>query len=79
MNADQLPPNPDDGVGAVMKRHRNTRGVRYRELFLIGGNPVRGTWNTTMGLNDPYGTGDTCPPALVAKLDLTAIQASSRR
>jgi hypothetical protein len=41
--------------------------VRYLELFLIGGNPVRGACYDTMGLNDPYSASDTCPPALVVE------------
>jgi hypothetical protein len=31
---------PDDGAGATLKRFDNTRGTRYSEVFLIGGDPV---------------------------------------
>jgi len=56
---------PHDDEGAQLMRFEGTRGQRYTEIFLIGGNVLphhltAGIYNT-IGLNDPDGTGDTCP------------------
>jgi hypothetical protein len=56
---------PEDDAGAKLMRFENVRGQRYTEIFLIGGHAIihdlnAGVYNT-IGLNDPNGTGDTCP------------------
>ena len=54
-------------------RWKDLRGVRYMEVFLIGSKPVDGLikgacYNTT-GLNTSGKSSDSCPQALVDKLD----------
>ena len=56
---------PHDDAGVKLMRFENVRGLRYTEIFLIGGNVlhlVGGIYNT-VGLNSPNGEGDTCPQA----------------
>jgi len=60
---------PPDDQGAKLMRFENVRGRRYTEIFLIGGHAITyhlvcGIYNT-IGMNDPAGTGDTCPPAVL--------------
>src|SRR3954452_9160042 len=64
---------PADDVGARKQRRDGIRGGRYGEIFLIGsdaatGRLVGGVYNTT-GLNDPIGTGDSCPQELWDRID----------
>ena len=65
---------PQDDQGAKLMRFENVRGQRYTEIFLIGGHAIThhlvgGVYNT-IGLNDPTGTGDTSPQALLDKVDV---------
>ena len=69
---------PQDDVGAELMRFENVRGQRYTEIFLIGGHAIThhlvgGVYNT-IGLNDPGGTGDTCPQALLDKIDVDELK-----
>src|SRR5262245_66622548 len=59
-------------------RFDGTRGQRYTDIFLIGGHAIThdliaGIYNT-VGLNDPDGTGDTTPQALLDKIEEDALQ-----
>ena len=77
---------PHDDEGATLMRFENIRGQRYTEIFLIGGHAithhlVAGVYNT-IGMNDPAGTGDTCPQDVLDKIDvedLTEEVRSARR
>jgi hypothetical protein len=65
---------PSDDVGATLKRTNGVRGQRYGEIILVGSDPGTGrqvgsVYNTT-GLNDPTGTGDSCPQALWDRIDV---------
>ena len=63
---------PKDDVGAQLMRFENIRGQRYTEIFIIGGSPIHlvgGVYNT-VGLNDPDGTGDTCPQEILDDVDV---------
>jgi hypothetical protein len=71
----KLPPDDD---GAKLIRFENVRGQRYTEIFLIGGHAIThhlvgGVYNT-IGLNDPGGTGDTSPQALLDKIDVDELK-----
>jgi len=55
-------------------RFEDIRGQRYTEIFLIGGHAIThhlvgGIYNT-IGMNDRAGTGDTCPQAVLDKIDI---------
>lgn len=68
---------PQDDAGAKLMRFEGGHGRRYTEIFLIGGDAaagqlVAGVYNT-VGLNDPGGTGDTSPQALVDHVDVHAV------
>ncbi len=59
-------------------RFEGVRGHRYTKVFLIGGHAIThhlvgGVYNT-LGLNDPNGTGDTSPQALLDKVDEDALK-----
>ena len=65
---------PQDDTDAKLMRFENVRGQRYTEIFLIGGHAITGklvggVYNT-IGLNDPTGTGDTSPQAILDKVDV---------
>ena len=69
---------PQDDADAQLMRFEGSRGGRYTEIFLIGGDAaagqlVAGVYNTA-GLNDPGRTGDTSPQALVDHLDVDAVK-----
>ncbi|MGA9161702.1 MAG: hypothetical protein WB297_12680 [Actinomycetota bacterium] len=69
---------PQDDAGATLMRFDGVRGQRYTEIFLIGGHAIiadinAGVYNT-IGLNDPDGTGDTTPQALLDKVDVDALK-----
>jgi hypothetical protein len=69
---------PQDDAGAKLMRFAGTRAHRYTEIFLIGGDVaanqlVAGVYNTA-GLNDPGGTGDSSPQALVDHVDVDAVK-----
>lgn len=68
---------PHDDVGASLVRFENVRGQRYSEIFLIGGHAitgklVAGVYNT-VGLNNPTGTGDSCPQAVLNRVDVDSL------
>jgi len=68
---------PHDDIGATLMRFDNIRGQRYTEIFLIGGHAIihdinAGIYNTA-GLNDPGGTGDTTPQAMLDQVDVDAL------
>jgi hypothetical protein len=66
---------PKDDAGATQMRFEGIRGQRYTEIFIIGGSVlhlVGGVYNT-IGLNDPDRTGDTCPQAVLNKVDVDAL------
>ena len=68
---------PHDDADAQLMRFDNICGQRYTEIFLIGGHPIiadinAGIYNT-IGLNDPDGTGDTTPQAVLDQVDLDAL------
>ncbi len=69
---------PHDDAGAQLMRFENVRGQRYTEIFLIGGHAIvadinAGVYNT-IGLNDPEGTGDTSPQAVLEQVDVDALK-----
>lgn len=69
---------PQDDADPKLMRFEGNRGNRYTEIFLIGGDAaagqlVAGVYNTA-GLNDPGGTGDTSPQALVDHVDVDALK-----
>jgi hypothetical protein len=69
---------PHDDEGAKLMRFENIRGKRYTEIFLIGGHAIihdinAGIYNT-IGLNDPDGTGDTTPQAVLDGVDVDALK-----
>jgi hypothetical protein len=69
---------PPDDEGAKLVRFENVRGQRYTEIFLIGGHVltrhlVGGVYNT-LGMNDPDGTGDTCPQEILDRVDVDALE-----
>src|SRR5215211_4577324 len=52
----------------------DVRGERYTEIFIIGGNAITkhlvgGVYNT-VGLNGANGAGDSCPQAVLDKVDV---------
>lgn len=69
---------PHDDIGAALMRFEKVRGQRYTEIFLIGGHVITGklvaaVYNT-IGLNDPTGTGDSCPQPILDKVDVDALK-----
>ena len=69
---------PHDDIGASLMRFEDVRGQRYTEIFLIGGHAITGklvggVYNT-IGLNDPAGTGDTSPQAVLDKVDVDVLK-----
>ena len=67
---------PKDDADVTLMRFDGVRGQRYTEIFLIApaetGELVGSIYNT-IGLNDPDGSGDTCPQPLLDKLDMQAL------
>src|ERR1022692_4381935 len=65
---------PQDDEGAKLMRFEDVRGQRYTEIFLIGGHAIThhlvGGGYNTIGMNDPAGTGDPRPQAVLAKVDV---------
>ena len=69
---------PQDDTGAKLMRFEGIRGQRYTEIFLIDadqstGQLIGGIYNT-VGLNDPDGTGDTTPQAVLDRIDVNALK-----
>ena len=65
---------PKDGADAKLNTFKDTYGHRYTEMFLIGGNAITknlaaNVYNT-WGLNGSDTTGDSCPAALLDKVDV---------
>jgi hypothetical protein len=69
---------PDDGKDAKVMRFDGLRGMRYCEVFLIGGDAVTRNLNAnfynTTNLNNAANPRDTCPAALWAKVDAEALK-----
>jgi hypothetical protein len=69
---------PNDGAGAKLLTERGVRGQRYTEMFLIGGNAITKALEAnvynTMGLNGGPTTGDSCPAALLDKVDVKSVK-----
>jgi hypothetical protein len=68
---------PHDDANAKLMRFEDICGQRYTEIFLIGGHAIihdinAGIYNT-IGLNDPDGTGDTTPQAVLDQVDIDAL------
>mgnify|MGYP006344471363 CR=1 FL=1 len=65
---------PDDGADAKPFTFKDTRGHRYTEMFLIGGNAITKNLEAnvynTWGLNGSDTTRDSSPPALLDKIDV---------
>jgi hypothetical protein len=69
---------PSDADKAVVKRFDNLRGMRYCEVFLIGGtifpkNLQAAFYNTT-DLNNAANPRNTCPADLWAKVDADSLK-----
>jgi len=64
---------PSDGDQTVVKRFDDLRGVRYCEVFLVGGTiwpkDLQAAFYNTTDLNDVVSPRDTCPTDLWAKVD----------
>ena len=65
---------PPDGADAKLNTFKETYGHRYTEMFLIGGNAITKNLEAnvynTWGLNGSDTTGDSCPAALLDKIDV---------
>jgi len=64
---------PSDADKAVVKRFTNLRGMRYCEVFLIGGTifpkDLQAAFYNTTDLNNAANPRDTCPADMWAKVD----------
>jgi hypothetical protein len=69
---------PPDDTDAKLMRVDGIRGQRYTEIFLIGGHAIIGDLKagvySTVGLNDPDGTGDSTPQAIIDNVDVDALK-----
>ncbi len=69
---------PNDGANAKLNTFKNTYGHRYTEMFLIGGNAITKNLEAnvynTWGLNGGDTTGDSCPAALLDKVDVKSVK-----
>jgi hypothetical protein len=69
---------PNDGADAKPFTFKDVRGHRYTEMFLIGGNAItkdlKANVYNTWGLNGGATTGDSCPAALLDKVDVKAVK-----
>jgi len=69
---------PNDGADAKQFTFKDTRGHRYTEMFLIGGNAItkdlKANVYNTWGLNGGATTGDSCPAALLDKVDIKSVK-----
>jgi hypothetical protein len=69
---------PNDGADAKLYTFTGVRGQRYTEMFLIGGNAITRDLSAnvynTWGLNGAATTGDSCPPAILDKVDINALK-----
>jgi hypothetical protein len=69
---------PNDGADAKPYTFTGVRGQRYTEMFLIGGNAITkdlaaNVYNT-WGLNGGATTGDSCPAAILDRVDVDALK-----
>jgi hypothetical protein len=71
---------PKDDAQLTEVKFDNIMGTRYTEILLVFGNPltkhfVAGVYNT-IGLNgaEPSGGGDSCPAAILDKIDLKKLK-----
>jgi hypothetical protein len=71
---------PDDDAQRTQLNFENLMGTRYTEILLVFGNAVTknfvaGVYNT-IGLNgaNPGGGGDSCPAAILDKIDLKKVK-----
>ena len=67
---------PDEGATTIVKEFDEVRGLRFCEVFLIGGNAITknlrvSVYNTT-GLNYRQDPRNSCPDELVNQLNLPA-------
>jgi hypothetical protein len=69
---------PNDGADAKPFTFKGVRGQRYTEMFLIGGNAItkdlKANVYNTWGLNGGATTGDSCPAALLDKVDVKELK-----
>jgi hypothetical protein len=69
---------PNDSADAKPFTFKDTRGHRYTEMFLIGGNAItkdlKANVYNTWGLNGGDTTGDSCPEALLNKVDVNELK-----
>ena len=69
---------PNDGADAKPFTFKDVRGHRYTEMFLIGGNAItkdlKANVYNTWGLNGGATTGDSCPAALLDKVDVNELK-----
>jgi hypothetical protein len=69
---------PNDGADAKTVTFRGVRGLRYTEMFLIGGNAItkdlKANVYNTFGLNGGGTAGDSCPAALLDKVDIKSVK-----
>jgi hypothetical protein len=69
---------PNDGADANTVTFRGVRGLRYTEMFLIGGNAItkdlKANVYNTFGLNGGGTAGDSCPAALLDKVDIKSVK-----
>ena len=72
---------PNDGADAKPFTFKDVRGHRYTEMFLIGGNAItkdlKANVYNTWGLNGGATTGDSCPAALLDKVDVKLVKEHS--
>ena len=69
---------PNDGADAKIGHLQgDVRGLRYTEMFLIGGNAItkelEANVYNTCGLNGGGTAGDSCPAALLDKVDVKTV------
>jgi hypothetical protein len=68
---------PNDGADAKPFTFKDTRGHRYTEMFIIGGNAItkdlKANVYNTWGLNGGDISGDSSPAALLDKIDVKAM------
>jgi hypothetical protein len=69
---------PNDGADAKTVTFKDVRGLRYTEMFLIGGNAItkdlKANVYNTFGLNGGGTAGDSCPQAMLDKVDVKSVK-----
>jgi hypothetical protein len=61
---------PNDGADAKMVTFKDVRGLRYTEIT----KDLKANVYNTFGLNGGGTTGDSCPPALLDKVDVKSLK-----